>query len=294
MNVIPMTSKTLIPFAAAVLIAGLITGLASTAAAQKKPKAGKACGITAIPLQVGNKWVYEQVLHPTPLDPSQAKLVPAQAKSVTITVDAVEPPTGAAAKDKNAVTTVKLTEVVAIQVLDPAGKAPPKIEEKKIESTLTCTATTMSISPESFWFAGEPGGFWNVQLEGIERPGQTLSITGGKLTGAEWHDDIKARWKRTGTPGTDADLGSGTFALDRRIVFTGEEPVNALVRQYPTAKKLGIETKGEVAVDNATGKPYLLPEGIVGFVWIVDGVGIVQVHNSFVHAYQLKEVSLQK
>jgi hypothetical protein len=283
MNVIPMTSKLLVPFVAAALLAGLH----STASAQKKPKAVKACGITAIPLAVGNKWVYQAVQHPTPLDAAQSKLLPVQAQTVTITVDAVE--------TKDAVTTVNLTEVIAIQVPDPKDtKKPPRIEEKKVASTIQCTATTLTISPDSFWFSGEPGGFWNVEMEGLERKGQSIAIAGGKMSGTEWHDDLKARWKRVATPGTEAELGSGTIDLNRRVVFTADESVTALAGQYATSKKLGIETKGEIAVDDASGKPYVLPDGIVSFYWLVDGVGIVQIHNSFVHAYQLKEVTLAK
>jgi hypothetical protein len=281
MNVIPMTSKLLVPFAAAALLAGLH----STATAQKKPKVVKACGITAIPLAVGNKWVYQAVEHPAKLPPEQSRLLPVQPQSVTITVDAVE--------TKDAVTTVNLTEVIAILVPDPKdAKKPPRLDEKKVQSTIQCTATTLSISPDSFWFSGEPGGFWNVEIEGLERKGQSIAIAGGKIDGVEWHDDVKARWKRVATPGSDADLGSGTFDLNRRVVFTADESVTALAGQYSATKKIGIETKGEIAVDDASGKPYVLPDGIVSFYWLANGVGIVQIHNSFVHAYQLKEVTL--
>lgn len=287
MNAVRMMSKTLL--VAASLVGAAVVTSPGTAAAQKKGKAVKACGITAIPLSVGNKWVYTPVQHPTPLDPAQTKMLPVQASKVTITVTAVEPNPN----DKKAAT-VKLTEVVEIPVsVEENGKFIPKVETKTLETQITCTATTMTISPESFWFNGEPGGLWNTTLDGVERTGHTFPFVGGKFQGAEWHDDVKASWTRVATPGSEADLGTGTLTLSRRVVFTGDEQVATALGQWKAAK-VGTETHGEIAVANATGKPYLLPDGIYSFFWIVDGVGIAQVHNSFVHAYSLTEMTVAK
>lgn len=261
-----------------VLAAALLTLLTGTASAQKKGKAVKACGITAIPLAVGNQWVYEPVAHPTPLDPAQTKMLPVQPSKVTITVDAVE--------TEGETTTVQLTELVEIPAADQ------KLQ-KTVQSTITCTKDALSISPESFWYSGEPGGFWNVQLEGLERTGHTLPITKGKVSGSEWHDDLKATFKRTPLKG-EANLGAGTIDLSRRVVFVDNELIVTVAGQFRGAAKVGVETKGEIAIQDATGKPYVLPEGLVSFLWIADGTGVVQVHNSFVHAYQLTQVTLAK
>src|SRR6185436_15946065 len=86
------------------LLAVLIVAASSPALAQKggaakpKPKV-KACGITAIPLSVGNQWTYAQVAFPWPKDkdgvevkvpPEQLKLLPTQPTKVTITVADVQ------------------------------------------------------------------------------------------------------------------------------------------------------------------------------------------------------------
>src|SRR5688572_13680990 len=85
MNAAPaMTSRIVL-----LLVAVGLAGSATEASAQKK-KAVKACGITAIPLSVGNQWVYEAVAHPTPLEEAQKKLLPPQPSKVTITVATVE------------------------------------------------------------------------------------------------------------------------------------------------------------------------------------------------------------
>jgi hypothetical protein len=278
-----MTSKRFVLLLASAS-ATLLAVTAQDASAQKK-KAVKACGITAIPMTVGNQWVYQAVAHPTPLEEAQKKLLPPQPSTVTITVVGVETVDG--------VTTVSLTEDIESMVGQPDGK-PPKLETRQLKTTATCTATKLDFSPDSFWFAGEPGGFWNVDLTGLVRTNTSFPITRGKLTGVEWHDDVQAAWKRNPTEGTDAQLGAGTLELDRRLVITGEEAVTTAFGVYSTAAKIGIETKGEITVENATGKPYLLPEGLVTFLWLAEGVGIVQVQNTFIHAYQLTNATIAK
>src|SRR5687768_15640381 len=182
-----MTSRSFV----LLLVAIGLAGTAGDAAAQKK-KAVKACGITAIPLSVGNQWVYEAVAHPTPLEEAQKKLLPPQPAKVIITVAKVE--------TVGEVTTVGLTEEIEYQVGQPDGK-PAKIEARKLETTLTCTATKLDFSPDSFWFAGEPGGFWNLTLDKLTRKNTSFPINKGKLTGVEWHDDLTFGWKRNPTEG---------------------------------------------------------------------------------------------
>lgn len=258
------------------LVAGAaLVGAAATpnAQAQKKAKAVKACGITAIPLAVGNTWTYEPVAHPLALEENQTKMLPLQPKKVVITVAAVE-----TAKDSG-VTTVKLSE---------------QSDDRTIETTLTCTATQLTASPESFFFAGEPGGNWNLAFDKLERKGHTFGIAGGRLSGAEWRDDLAVTWKRSATEGSEASLGGGTLSLERRLVIVADEPIATTSGNYNEATKVGIETHGEIAIEGAEGKPFVLPEGLVSYLWFVDGVGVVMVNNAFFHAYQLVSVTVGK
>ena len=277
-----MTSRSLV----LILAVSLLSLGASEAAAQRKKKAVKACGITAIPLSVGNQWIYEQVAHPNPLEDAQRRLLPPAVSKVTITVDSVETAEG--------VTTVGLTEVLESQVGEEGGRF--RTDTRELKTTITCTATRLDISPDSFWFAGEPGGFWNLELSDLAREdnSQTMPIAKGKVSGVEWHDDLTFGWKRVPTEGTDAELGGGKFDLNRRLVVTGEESVTTTFGVYSTASKVGIETKGEITVDDSIGKGYILPEGLVTFFWLADGVGIVQVHNTFINAYQLTGATIAK
>ena len=58
--------------------------------------------------------------------------------------------------------------------------------------------------------------------------------------------------------------------------------------------EIGIETHGEIAIDGADGKPFVLPEGLVPYLWFVDGTGVVMVNNAFFHAYQLVSYTVAK
>jgi hypothetical protein len=267
------------------VVAGLSFAGVATAAAQKK--AVKPCGITAVPLSVGNTWTYEAVDYPAPtrgtdgekkkeLDAREAaaKLYPNAAEKIVITVTAME-------TAKDGVTTIKLSE---------------QIDDRTLETSLTCTASTLTASLDSFFYAGEPGGSWNLGFDKIERKGQTLPLVGGKLSGTEWHDDFKAAWKRTATASTGADLGSGTITVKRRMVMLAEEPaLETTAGAWAKSTKLGIETTGNVTIDGTgTAKPYELPAGLVTYLYFVDGVGLARVENTFFHAYQLASFTVAK
>jgi len=256
---------------------------AGTAAAQKK--AVKPCGITAIPMTVGNSWTYESVDYPAPTRGTEGenkkeqearenaqKLYPNSFAKVVVTVTAVE--------TKDGVSTVKLSEVA---------------DERTLETTMTCTAAGITVSPDSFFYAGEPGGSWNLAFGDIERKGPTFPVSGGKLSGTEWRDDFKASWTRAATKDTAADLGAGTLAIKRRMVIVAEEPaLETTAGAWAKSTKIGIETSGNVTIANNGAKPYELPMGLVTYLYVVDGVGLARVENSFFHAYQLAAFTVAK
>lgn len=251
----------------------LAASLVADAGAQKTKRAGKpaACPGSVIPLAVGNSWTYEAVGHPNALEPNQTRMLPDQAKKVVITVDAVE--------TKDGVTVASLTE---------------DVDGRKIATTVTCSATALQFSPDSLLFSGEPGGTFHVEWSDVVRKGATFPLAAGKLASYEWTDDFSASWKRNATEGTQADLGKGTITLERRIVVTADEPVATTAGSWSKAAKIGVQTRGQIAIDGVDAKPYELPEGIVTWYWQVDGVGIVQIHNSFFHAYQLTALTVAK
>ncbi|MCE9578529.1 MAG: hypothetical protein K8W52_35715 [Deltaproteobacteria bacterium] len=265
------------------LSAGLSVGLAASfvgtltwadaAHAQPAAKATKACGVTAIPLQVGNEWTYAAVAMPgRAVDPSDAKKYPKQPAKVVITVAGIE--------TQNGVTTVTLSE-------DADGH--------KISTTIACSATKFDISPDSFFFAGEPGGSFNVAFTSFEhKGGTTLKLAGGRLQGPDWRDDIVAKWKQTPSTGTDRAPWIGSLEMERHYVLAGTDNIASTGGVFNGAQKLTLEITGRVILDPPDANPAELPAGLKNTFWFADTIGIVQVSNSYNHVYQLANTKLAK
>lgn len=244
-----------------------------TAHAQPAPKGTKACGVTAIPLQVGNEWTYSAVSIPgmTP-DPGAAKKYPKQPAKVTVTVAGVE--------TQNGVTTVTLNE-------DADGH--------KIQTTITCGPNKFDISPDSFFFAGEPGGNFNLEFTSFEhKGGTTLKLAGGRLQGPEWRDDILAKWKQVPSKGTDRSVWQGSLELERHYVLAGQDNIASTGGIFNGAQKLTLEITGRVILDPPDANPAELPAGLKNTFWFADTIGIVQIQNSYNHGYQLTASKLGK
>lgn len=269
----------------------------TAAAAGAAPGAGKApasktppaCGARALPLVVGNTWTYTPVASPTPIPEATARLMPTQPKKVTVAVQAVETKAG--------VTTATLAEVVTTEVATfKDGKEVKAPVDRRITSTITCTAQKFDVSPEAFWFAGEPGGYVGLALDKVERvKGTTWTLPGGTLAQEEWREDLALHWTQVVTPKTDAPSTAGKVELERRFVPQAAESVGTPAGAF-NAKKVIIAITGRVTLDAPVGpdpKPYELPQNWNNQLWLVDGVGVVQVLNSYGHMYTLSDVALK-
>jgi hypothetical protein len=293
------------------LAGALVVG--STAAAQPadappgaKPKpAAKACGVSAIPLVVGNEWLYEAVAPPPDhtLTEAQTRLTPVRPDKISIKVTAID--------TKDGVTTVTLHE-------DLDGKAH--------DTTITCTGggKQFQVAMDAFWFAGEPGQVFGIELSNLERKGQTLALVRGKLNTAlaDWRDDITASWKHVPTAKARPTMRGGLLDLGRHWVVLPDEPVATKYGQWNKSKKLGLETAPRVSLDPPPDKPLrgdarckdnkdpvcgckeqklptdppdpiCNPNLLVNFLWFVDGIGPVQVLNSYGQMFQLSTATLQ-
>lgn len=245
-----------------------------------------ACGVKLLPLSVGNSWKYEWVVAPQPAEEAIAKLAPLQPRFFTITVKAVEP--------KGADTVVSLEEKLTYDLSRDPTK--PKLDERIVSSTITCNAKgRFDISPESYFFAGEPGGMYGMTLDKVERPRDTsLKLTGGNIGQDEWREDIIAHFSRPATAGTEAKLGGGKLELERKFTPAQPESVSTKMGGY-MAEKLGLVTTGRVTLDGAApdAKPAELPAGWLNVLWLAPGVGMVQSLNRYAHMYQLAEATLK-
>ena len=243
------------------------------------------CGAKILPLVEGNQWTYAQVAAPMPPDDKVKRISPTQPKTVVITVKKVE--------KQGADTVVTLEEKITTDLTKDEKK--PVVDDHVLETTITCGAKgKFEISPDSFFFAGEPGGYYGLKIDDLTRSRDTsIKLTNGGIGDKEWREDIVAHWTRVPTPGSDAKLGSGKLELER--AFTPEQPEIVITKLGSfTAEKLGLVTTGRVTLDGAPPemKPMELPAGWISTLWMAQGVGLVQALNSYAHQYQLVDAKL--
>jgi hypothetical protein len=293
----------------------LIPATSTVRAAPKEPAAGKksapACGVKVLPMVVGNSWVYQNVASPTPVREDISRFTPPPPKLVTITVKSID--------TKGTDTVVTLEETATYEVNDPKVKDKKTVQEKTT-STITCNAKKFDISPDSFFFNGEPGGYRGLQFDKIERKKETslkFSANGG-IADQPWREEIVTHWTRVPFKGTEVKLGAGRLDMERQFTPGAPEQVNLKNGSY-MAEKLAIQTTGRVILDGPMapdGKPCLIrlpdgkddkgepkykdvpdekcemPAGWNNYVWLAPDIGLVQSLNTYAHMYQLIEMKL--
>jgi hypothetical protein len=268
------------------LLALLVAATPVVASAQPKTKGKPACGVTLLPLVVGNQWTYSFVPAPTGATPDIVRISPATPKGFVITVKNVEV--------KGPDTVVTLEEKLTYDFTkDPKKQT---IEERIVNSTITCNAKKFDVSPESFFFAGEPGGYLGLAVDKLERKGTSIVLTGGRIGEAEWPEDLVIVYSKRPTEGSNATLGSGKLELERRFTPLESEDVATKSTAYPKAEKLAVKTTGRVTLDKPLSKdlkPMELPADWVSILWFSPGTGVIQTLNRYAHMYQLVDSQLK-
>jgi hypothetical protein len=211
--------------------------------------------------------------------------VPAQPSQIVISVKSIE--------TKGDDTVVTLEEKTTADL----SKDPKKhiLDERTINSTITCGRTKFEISPDSFFFSGEPGGYFGITFDKLERPKDTTwKLVNGTIGDQQWREDIVAHFTRTPTPGSGATLDSGKLELERKFIPAQPEQVNTKVGLY-TAERLAVTTTGRITLEHAQPetKTAELPANWVNQLWLVPNVGVIQVLNAYGHKYMLTDVQLK-
>jgi hypothetical protein len=251
---------------------------------------GKAsvCGVKVFPLAVGNSWTYVMVPSPLPPDDQIKRISPPQAKQIDITVKSIDE------GKKGADTVVTLDEKTTIdRTTDPKK---PLVDEHTVTTTITCNAKKFEISPDSFFFSGEPGGYIGMKLDAVEHvKGTSWELTNGGIGEHEWREDLHAKWTRLPHEGSEAKLGSGKVEIERQFTPQPRESVSAKAGVY-TAEKLGLVTTGRVTLDTPATpdtKPMELPANWITTIWVAPGAGVIQTLNPYAHMYQLSAATLK-
>lgn len=248
-------------------------------------KAPAPCGATVLPLVEGNHWTYGFVVSPNPPREDLVKLLPTQPSTVEITVKSVQ--------TQGADTVITLEEKTSADL----SKDPKKhiMDDRTLTTTVTCNRTKFEISPDSFFFAGEPGGYYGLKFDDFKRPKDTtLKLVNGNIGEAEWREDIVAHFTRTGVEGSGAKLDGGKLELERKFSPAQPERLNTKAGLY-TAEHLFLTTTGRVTLDHPQpdSKPSELPAGWVNQLWLVPNVGVVQALNAYGHMYMLTDAQLK-
>ncbi len=284
--------RNVVLFAVAVLGSGI--GPRTATAVPKKPAAGAkataACGVRVLPLVTGNTWTYTPIPAPNPIAQELVKLAPPQPQKIVITVKSIEP--------KGSETVAKLEEKLTYEVSAKTEKKAAVVAEVVVNSTITCSATKFEISPDSFFFASEPGGFRELTFDKLDRSKDTSwKLSKGTIGEAPWREDIVAHFTRQPVKGSNAKLSAGKLELERS--FTPELPELVMTRtgvSYKNAEKLALVTTGRVTLDapvSPTPVPSELPKNWQSKIWLKEDVGVVQTLNMYAHMYQLTDVQLK-
>ncbi len=249
-------------------------------------KTAGACGAKILPLVEGNQWTYGFVDSGLPPRDDLNKLMPSEPGSIVITVKSIEP--------KGDETVVHLEEKTTADI----SKDPKKhiLDERTINSTITCSKTKFEISPDSFFFSGEPGGYFGLQFDKFDRPKDTTwKLTAGLIGDQPWREDIVAHFTRPSVEGSNAKHDSGKLELERKFTPAQPESVNSKAGLFTLAEKLAVTITGRVTLDHPQpdSKPAELPAGWVNILWLYPNTGVVQVINSFSHKYQLIDAQLK-
>jgi len=249
-------------------------------------KAVATCGAKILPLVEGNKWTYGYVESGVPPRDDLLKLTPSEPSQIVISVKSIE--------SKGDETVVTLEEKTTADL----SKDPKKhiLDERTITSTITCSRTKFEISPDSFFFSGEPGGYFGLTFDKFERPKDTTwKLVNGTIGEQPWREDIVAHFTRTAVEGSGAKLDSGKLELERKFTPAQPEMINTKVGLY-TAERLAVTITGRVTLDHPQSpdtKAAELPAGWTNQLWLVPNVGVVQVLNAYAHKYMLTDVQLK-
>ena len=251
-----MSSRTA-PAVVATLVLALVALVTGREAVAGPKKGAGGCSAKAFPIAVGNTWTFVPGQSPTVPPESMVRFIPIQAKQVVVKVLSID------TKDGKQVATLE-----------------EDVDGRKTTSTISCDGK-FEVSPGGFFFAGEPGGYFGINLENVQR-----TVKEGTPWAVRYREDLTATFKRVPTKDVKAELGGGKLEIERVITQSRDEAINAPFKAV-SAHRYNIEITGRVTLDGSP-KPSEFPANVINTIWFADGVGPVQVYNNYFQLYQLQ------
>lgn len=256
-------------FAVAALLAALAVAPATAGAqgkGKKKPAVKPACGLRVLPMAPGVQWTYQYFV------PEGVQLPPG--------VRIQDPPT----------TTIKV-----VKVEKSGDKTIISLEESYrkvvVKTQLECDKKGLIVPPESFFFAGQPGGGLQMTLGKIDRIAETNIFAGGSMKG-EAREDLKTSVTRIPSEGSGAILAPAKLEIERKMVVNpNKEVIESGIKSHK-ANRLTINMTGRATLDTTPDKPFNMPQLDVAMFFEPD-VGVVQVRNSLGQGWKLSEMKTE-
>ncbi|HTE51870.1 MAG TPA: hypothetical protein VK698_13540 [Kofleriaceae bacterium] len=250
-------------FALLALVAALAAAPTSAEAQKKKPKLKPACGMRMLPMAEGVQWTYQYFV------PEGVQLPPG--------VRIQEPPS----------VTIKV-----VKIEKSGDKTLVSLEESYrkvvVKTQIECDKKGLTIPPESFFFAGQPGGGLQMTLGKIERKSETNVFAGGGLKG-EAFEELKTTATRVPSEGSGAVLVPAKLEIERKMVVNGaRETIESGIKTHKAVSRLTINMTGRATLDTTPDKPFNMPQLDVAMYFEQD-TGVVVARNSLGQGWKLSE-----
>ncbi|HUS63231.1 MAG TPA: hypothetical protein VMZ28_01770 [Kofleriaceae bacterium] len=260
--------------AIAALASLVLAGHVADAGKKKKKKKGgdgggagaavgaPACGIDFLPLAQGRQWTYKFFVPENSTPPAGQLHIP-EPETVTIQVVKVE----------------AQGESTKITVSESYRKV-------TVETVLTCDKDRLLIPPDSFFFAGEPGGGIGIQLDKLERKGDSVLLEKG--LGENTFQEFKATAIRKPSDGSGATIPGARLEIERKMTAKGKDTIETDTGEPQKAIRVDIQLTGRAALDVQKDKPFNMP-AFDSSMWFAPGVGVIRVETKAGVGWKLVE-----
>jgi hypothetical protein len=231
-------------FAVAVFTGGALASPQLAAAKKKKPKAGAtkpACDQRFLPLVAGNSWTYQS-----------------GADQVTVKITSVGP---GEAKGS-----------MLIKVEETFGALVSKNE-------WTCDAKGLRVSPDSFFFAGEPGGVYGTQVTWTSHDDVWLHPDVEVVPESGWQEKLKADVTRTDLGGTGLAHPPAKLEVERYVIVHPAEAVQGNIFQGD-ALKVEFQLRARAFIGEEKVELQIIDDKNPGAMWMVKDFGVVKVKDN--------------
>lgn len=238
-------------FAKLLLLVGAAVALASSPAQAKKKGGGRAgapkpaCNLSYLPLVAGYSWTY--VSGPD---------------TVQVKVRAVAP----GKDDKGA-------DVIVIKVVETLNGT------LEVQNEWTCTPDGgLRISPDSFFFTGEAGGRFGVDVTWTAHEDVWIHPDKNVVAESGWQEKLKGDVKRADSGGQGAKHEDAKLEVERYALVKAPEDI-ALPLYQGKAVKIEFQLRGR-AIIGTEKTEITIDDKAPGEVWLVKGFGIVKIKDN--------------